>query len=163
MVDVRDTAPDGPPTRAEPRPPVVAASEIEIAARPEVVWAVLTEFGRWPSWNPDVTSMSMDAPVAVGSTFRWKAGPGTITSTIQRIEAPRLIAWTGRTLGIKAVDSWHLQPQEGTTLVREDESWDGVVARVFRRPLQKTLDRSLENGLRHLKAEAEQRAAAGGQ
>jgi len=31
------------------------------------------------------------------------------------------------------------------------------MARLFRKPLQRTLDRSLENGLRHLKAAAEQR------
>ena len=37
--------------------PVVGASEIEIAAAPEAVWAVVTEFERWPSWNPDVKSM----------------------------------------------------------------------------------------------------------
>lgn len=30
--------------------PVVAFSEIEIAAAPEVAWDVLTEIESWPSW-----------------------------------------------------------------------------------------------------------------
>ena len=137
--------------------PVVSRKEIEIAAPPEVVWDVLTAFARWPSWNPEIKSMSVKGPVAIGSTFRWKAGPGTITSTIQRLEPPRLVAWSGKTMGITAVDVFRLERRDGTTLVREEESWDGLVARVLRRSLQRTLDRSLESGLRHLKAESERR------
>ena len=57
-------------------------------------WDVLTAIDRWPSWNPDIKSMSIQGDLAEGSVFRWKAGAGTITSTIQRVEPPRLIAWT---------------------------------------------------------------------
>jgi hypothetical protein len=58
---------------------------------------------------------------------------------------------------ITAVDMFRLERRDGTTLVREEELWDGLVARVLRTSLQRTLDRSLETGLRHLKAEAERR------
>jgi uncharacterized protein YndB with AHSA1/START domain len=139
--------------------PVVGSSEIEIAAPPEVVWAVLTDFERWPSWNRDVKSMSIQGSVTPGSVFKWKAGPGTITSTIQRVEPPSLIAWTGKTLGIDAIHFWHLEPRDGRTFVRTRESYSGFVARLFGRPLQKTLDRALADGLAYLKAEAEARKA----
>jgi hypothetical protein len=141
--------------------PVVGACEIEIAAAPEDVWAVLTEFERWPSWNPDVKSVAMDGGVAVRSEFRWKAGPGTITSTIRRVEPPFLVAWTGKTLGIREIHFWWLEARDGSTFVRTEESYDGAVAWLFRRPLQKTLDRALANGLRHLKAEVEGRTPQG--
>jgi hypothetical protein len=141
------------------RAPIVGASEIEIAAAPDAVWEVLTAFERWPSWNRDVKSLSMQAGVAPGSVFRWKAGPGTITSTIQRVERPRLIAWTGKTLGIKAIHFWHLEARDGKTFVRTEESYEGLPARVFRGPLQKTLDRALADGLRYLKAEVERHTA----
>jgi uncharacterized protein YndB with AHSA1/START domain len=143
------------PTRVNERAPAVSASEIEIAAAPEVVWDVLTAIDRWPRWNPDIKSVSMKGGVAAGSQFRWKAGPGTITSTIQRVEPPRLIAWTGKTLGINAIHLYRLEPRDGKTFVRTEESYEGLVARLFRGPLQKTLDRALEDGLRYLKAEAE--------
>ncbi len=143
-----------------PQAPVRGASEIEITAPPEVVWDVLTSIERWPSWNPSVKSVAMQGDLAEGSTFRWKAGPGTITSTIQRIEAPRLIAWTGKTLGIDAIHVHTLEPQAGKTLVRTEESYEGLVARLFRGPLQKTLDSALDDGLRYLKAEAERRSTA---
>jgi hypothetical protein len=148
-------------TGIDEQAPVVGASEIEIAVAPEVVWEVLTEFERWPSWNPDVKSLSMPGPVAEGSEFRWKAGPGTITSTIWRVEPPRVIAWTGRTLGIRAIHFWWLEPRDGKTFVRTEESYDGSVARLFRRPLRKALHRALEDGLRYLKAEAERRSPRG--
>ena len=32
--------------------PVFAASEVEIEAGPDAVWDVLTDFERWPTWNP---------------------------------------------------------------------------------------------------------------
>jgi uncharacterized protein YndB with AHSA1/START domain len=141
--------------------PVVGASEIEIAASPEAVWEVLTAFERWPSWNREVKSMTIDGSVAPGTVFRWKAGPGTITSTIQEVAPPREIAWIGKTLGIKAIHVWHLEPQNGRTLVRTEESYEGLVARLFRGPLQKTLDRALADGLRYLKDEVEAREGAG--
>jgi uncharacterized protein YndB with AHSA1/START domain len=146
-----------PPTGINEQAPVVGASEIEIAASPEAVWAVLTAFERWPSWNREVKSVTMQGDVAPGSVFRWKAGPGTITSTIQRVERPRLIAWTGKTLGIKAIHFWHFDLRNGKTFVRTEESYDGLVVRLFRRSLQKTLDRALADGLRYLKTEVEGR------
>lgn len=133
----------------------MGSSEIEIAAPPEVAWQVLTAIERWPSWNPEVKAASIQGGIDEGTEFRWKAGPGTITSTIQDVEAPRRIAWTGKTFGIKAIHVHTLEGRNGATLVTSEESYNGLVARLFRGRLQKTLDSALENGLRRLKAEAE--------
>jgi uncharacterized protein YndB with AHSA1/START domain len=146
-----------PPAGINESAPVVSRREIEIAAPPDAVWDVLTDFEHWPSWLRDVKSLSIEGPVAAGTVFRWKAGPGTITSTIQRVERPRLIAWTGRTLGIDAIHFWHFEERDGATFVRTAESYEGLVARLLRRSLQKTLDRALPDGLHDLKAEVERR------
>jgi hypothetical protein len=138
--------------------PVVGSSEIEIATAPEIAWDVLTAIGRWPSWNPAVTSVSFEGDIAPGSAFRWKAGPGTITSTIQVVEPLRRIAWTGTSFGVKAIHVHTFEPRDGGTFVTSEESYDGVVARLFHGRLQKVLDGALESGLQHLKAEAERRA-----
>ena len=139
--------------------PVVGTSETAVAAVRDVVWDVLTGIEQWPSWNPDVKSVSMHGALAEGAEFRWKAGPGTITSTLEHVEAPRRVAWSGTTLGLKAMHVYALEARDGITLVRTEESYDGLVARLFRVRLQKTLDGALESSLRHLKAEAERRTA----
>lgn len=144
--------------KIDERAPVVGAGEIVISAVPETIWDVLATIERWPEWNPDVKWVSIEGAVAEGTQFRWKSGPGTLTSTLQQVDRPRLIAWTGRTFGIDAVHVWRLDPRDGTTVVRTEESFDGLVARLFRRPLRKTLAGALDRGLRHLKAEAERRA-----
>ena len=146
-------------TTIDERAPVAAAGEIEVAADPEVVWEVMAAIDGWPSWNPDVTWASLDGELAEGTRFRWKAGPGTITSTLRRVERPRLLAWTGRTFGVDAVHVWRLEARGANTLVRTEESWDGLMARILRGPMQKTLQDAIDAGLRHLKAEAERRSA----
>lgn len=138
--------------------PVVAEAEIEVAADPHTVWEVLTAMEDWPRWNPDVKSVSVRGEVAEGTEFRWKAGPATITSALQRVDPPRLIGWTGRTLGLRAVHIYRLEPRDGGTLVRTEESYDGLLARVLSGPVRKMLKSSLDGGLRHLKTEAERRA-----
>jgi uncharacterized protein YndB with AHSA1/START domain len=141
--------------------PAVARGEIEIAAPPEIVWRVLADIANWPSWNPDVKSVSLEGPLAAGTRFRWKAGPGTITSTLRTVDPPHRIDWTGKTFGIKAVDVYELEPRDGGTLVRTAESWDGFPVRLFRRRLTKTLQEATDSGLRHLMLEAERHAKAG--
>jgi hypothetical protein len=149
--------PEGAYATADERAPVIGAREIVISADPETVWDVLAGIDRWPAWNPEVKSVSIEGDVVEGTQFRWKSGSGTLTSTLRRIERPRLIAWTGRIFGIDAVHVWRFEPHDAGTFVRTEESFDGLVARVFRRLLRKTLDRALESGLRHLKVEAERR------
>lgn len=140
--------------------PAVATSEIEIAAGPETVWDLMAAISRWPTWNPDIEWASLDGELTAGSTFRWKSGPGTITSTLQRVERPSLLAWTGKTLGIKAIHVWRIAAQDGLTTVKTEESWEGLIVRLFRGPMQRTLDEALVSGLNYLKAEAEKRAHA---
>jgi hypothetical protein len=140
--------------------PVSSRAGAEIAAPPEVVWDVLTRFEDWPDWNPVVKSMSVSGPLEPGVEFRWKAGPGTIVSTLEQVEPPRQIRWRGRTMSIKANHEWRLEPRGAGTHLETEESFSGLLARLFRRPTQKMLDKSLSEGLEHLKREAERRAVS---
>jgi uncharacterized protein YndB with AHSA1/START domain len=144
-------------TKINESAPVIGRSETEIDAPVETVWDVLTAVESWPAWNPDVKSVSLEGEFAEGASFRWKAGPGTITSTIREIDAPLRIAWTGKTFGINATHVYRLEDRNGKTFALTEESYEGLVARVLRRSLQKTLDKALEQGLAHLKREAERR------
>jgi uncharacterized protein YndB with AHSA1/START domain len=138
--------------------PVKGTAEVDIAAPPQTVWDVLTRFENWPNWNSDVKSMSFEGPLAPGSMFRWKAGPGTILSTLDRVEPPRYISWQGKTLTIDAYHEWWLEPRDGGTHVRTEETFSGLLAKILRGTLQKTLDKSFDAGVERLKRESERRA-----
>lgn len=135
--------------------PVLATGEIEVATDPKTVWNIISAIDHWPDWNPEVKLASLKGELTPGSTFRWKAGPGTITSTIQQIETLKTIAWSGRTLGINAIHIWRLERKDGETIVKTEESWEGIFARTFRGPMQKILQSSIDSGLKYLKEEAE--------
>jgi hypothetical protein len=141
---------------------VTGRAETHIDAAPEAVWEVLTRLENWPSWNSDVKWMRFDGPLAPGTEFRWKAGPGTIVSRLDRVEPPRYISWHGRTLTIDAYHEWWLERRDGGTFVRTEEAFFGTLARVLRRPLQKMLDKSFADALERLKSEAERQAGSSG-
>lgn len=138
--------------------PIVSASEIEIGAPAESVWKVLTDFERWPAWNPDIKAMTADSgDVGEGFVFRWKAGPGEITSTVVEVHPPHRIVWNGKTLGIDAHHVWQIVPRGDRTLVHTEESYRGLVAQLFRTPLKRALEGGLDRGLVYLKREVEGR------
>ena len=147
-------------TDVDRRAPVIARTEIEIDAERQAVWDVLTDLASWPEWKPDVRSLSLRGPLEPGSTFVWKAGPGRIHSRLEQVDPPRKIAWSGRTLGLKAVDVFTLEARPGGTLVVEEESWSGLPARLLPSRMRATLQTSIERGLRQLKDEVERRERA---
>ena len=142
----------------DPGAPVRAERDVEIAAPVEIVWDVLSNVSEWPRWNDDVKSAVLTGDVAPGAEFRWKAGPATITSRIERVERPHLLGWTGRTFGLTAIHVWRLEPAEDRTRVTTEESMSGLPARLLHGMTQKNLDKSLDAWLRGLKAESERRS-----
>lgn len=143
---------------ADPQAPVFTRGEIEIVADPESVWSVMSDVAGWPRWNPDVKDAEVDGDVAEGIAFRWKAGPGTIRSTFRVVDRPRALGWTGKTLGIPAIHVYRLSEVDSGTTVVLEESWDGFLSHVFRRPFRRMLDAAVDKGLQALKLEAERRS-----
>ena len=140
--------------------PATAEGERQIAADPQTVFAVISAIDQWPYWNPDVKSVELQGPVQEGTVFRWKSGPSTLTSTLQVVDPPHEIAWTGTTMGIKAVHVFRFQANDVGTLARSEESWEGLIASLLKGYSRKTLDKGIRSVLSHLKTEAERRAAA---
>jgi uncharacterized protein YndB with AHSA1/START domain len=139
--------------------PARASGEALIDADPETVFSVISAIAAWPSWNPDVKSAELDGPVEPGTVFRWKAGPSSLTSTLQVVDPPHEIVWTGRTMGIKAIHVFRFEARDGGTLARSEESWEGLIASLLKRWSRRTLAKGLDDVLAHLKDESERRAA----
>jgi uncharacterized protein YndB with AHSA1/START domain len=135
--------------------PVAAEAAIEIDATPVRIWETLVNVERWPEWNPDVKSVHLQGGVREGSIFRWKTSSGTITSTFQTVEWPHRVSWSGKTMSLKAIHVWSLEPNDGKTTVRTAESLEGPLARVLRGPLNKMLQKTLNKAVEALKVDVE--------
>ncbi|HPG41613.1 MAG TPA: SRPBCC family protein [bacterium] len=132
-----------------------ASATITIAADANSVWNILTDFARWRDWNPAVQAMTINGPVTPGTVFKWQADSAKITSTIQQAQPPYFISWSGKMLGINAIHVWRLTPQDSVTVVHTAESWDGWLVKLLNKPMQKMLQKSLDEGLGYLQAAAE--------
>ncbi|MEG3225216.1 MAG: polyketide cyclase [Methanobacteriales archaeon Met13] len=139
--------------------PVVARGEIEVNATPETVWAIMADIEAWPSWNPDVKKSCLKGELEEGTQFQWKTGVGKITSLLQQVEPPNILAWTGRIMGINAIHIWKIELIDGKTVVETEESWEGGLSKIMKGRMQKMLQKSLDSGLGYLKSEAERISA----
>lgn len=135
--------------------PVVASAEVEIEADIELVWKLLSTIDHWPEWNADVRWATIYGALAPGSLFVWKVGHMTITSTISQVYRPHILAWTGRSLGIAASHTWHMESKGEGVLVRTEESWEGPFPLLLPWLAKKLLQGSIESWLQELKAAAE--------
>jgi carbon monoxide dehydrogenase subunit G len=140
---------------ADRHAPVFSEGSILIEASPEHVWDVLADVEKWPDWNPAIDSVKVEGPVAPGTVFRWKAGSTRLVSTMQDVDRPGRLSWTGRAMGIDAFHEWRFASSGEGTTVTMHESFSGLVARLLKGKLQRDLDRTTEKALAALKAAAE--------
>ena len=139
--------------------PAIASAEVLVLAPLDVVWSVQTNFTEWSRWNPDVEYVDMEGSLAPGTEFRWKAAGAAITSELQEVEPKRRIVWTGKILGIRAVHVWTFVEQANGVLVRTEESFEGLLARLFAKSMRRMLAAALTKGLDALKTECERIAS----
>lgn len=135
--------------------PVIAKSEIEIKAPLEKAWQVLTRIDQWPSWQKDVTEAVVEGKVAEDAVFDWKAGGLSFHSRIHTMHPMKEFGWTGKTFGASAIHNWWFEERDGVTVVRVEESLQGVFPSLFKSYFQKNLDSGVIRNLTELKAAAE--------
>ena len=135
--------------------PVITRDQILINASVEEIWEIQTDVSGWPAWQPDVDGAESEGPLEVGSVFRWETAGLDITSTVQEVDPPRRIVWSGPAQGISAVHVWTLEPQDAGVLVKTEESWEGEPVDAQVETMQGALDKSLRDWLQNLKRTAE--------
>ena len=143
------------PTTIDETAPVVARHEIIVDAIVPAVWALHVDVERWPSWNSEITDVSIDGPFEPGAAFRWHSGGMTIDSTVHAVESETRTLWGGETAGIMGIHLWTFTPHGHRTRVRTEESWTGVPVDADPDALQPQLDASLVRWLNELKRAAE--------
>jgi uncharacterized protein YndB with AHSA1/START domain len=135
--------------------PVITRDEILIDAPLERVWGLHTDISSWSEWLPDIDASTIEGPLAVGTVFRWQTYGLSIESTIQEIDPPRRIVWSGPAQGITAIHVWTMTPSVEGVVVHTEESWEGDPVRAQPKEMQQALDGSLRAWLQSLKDKAE--------
>lgn len=135
--------------------PVIAREEILIDAPLESIWSLHTDISSWSEGLPNIDASMIEGPLEVGTVFRWQTYGLSIESTIQEIDPPRRIVWSGPAQGITAIHLWTMTPSEDGVLVHTEESWDGDPVRAQPKDMQQALDSSLRAWLQSLKKKAE--------
>ena len=136
--------------------PATAEGDIYIPASPQVVWDVMSDIKSWPNWNPDIKAAVLEGPLAPGTVFRWRAAT-SLVSRLEVVDPPHEIAWTGMTMGIRAVHVYRFEVDDGGTLARSSESWDGFIPNMLKGYSRRTLREGIEKSLQRLRHEVERR------
>lgn len=118
---------------------------------------MLAQIDEWPSWNPAVRDAALEGPLEQGTTFRWAAGASVNASVLTVVDAPRSLAWRGRSMGIRHEQIWRIEARGEGCHVSTSQSLRGLLARVAAARLRQRAQTSLDTWIRLLKLEAEAR------
>ena len=136
--------------------PVKCNKSVLINATSVEVWKVLTEIDRWPLWQKEIKSAKLEGPLKAASKFLWKSGGMNIHSEIHTADPYTFFGWTGKALGLSAIHNWRIVDLQSQTEVHMEESMDGMLASLFKKRLNKQLDKNSVKWLVHLQKECEQ-------
>ncbi len=137
--------------------PAIGVAQTLVKAPIETIWQVLSDFEGWPNWNKSVSRIHLNGPVKVGTTFVWVAGGSKIVSQLEEVDAPKRLVWSGKTFGIRAVHVWKFEKKDEGTHVHTEESFEGLIVRLFPGLMKKMLAKTLSQSVTALKMEAESR------
>ena len=79
----------------------------------------------------------------------------TITSTLQAVEANKMVVWSGPAFGAFAIHTWYFTEQNGQTIIYVEESMEGWLVKLLKNKFQSSLDTSIEHWLNYLKIKSE--------
>lgn len=137
------------PVTTAPPPPIEVRNEIVIRASAERVWDLLTDVESWPSWYRACRWVRVESTGRAASpggaarpvSFRWKAHPVILRSTVVAAERPHSFAFVADAKGLHAERAFTVRPAaDGLgTVVNSHETQVGVVARLGRLYLARRL------------------------
>ncbi len=135
--------------------PAFCKKTMLIHAKPECVWAVLTNINNWNSWLTTVSTSKLNGTLQPNTTFDWKTAGAKIHSTIHTVDPYSNFGWTGKVYGVFAIHNWTFKETDGGTEVTVSESMQGFLAAIFRKYFNRTLENDMVQSLQQLKKACE--------
>ena len=135
-------------------------TSILIHSTPTIVWSILTEFEKYPEWNPFVKSLK--GSVAEGKQIEVQLPGMKFKPTVVTFKPKQEFAWLGH-LWIKGLfDGQHsfrlVDNHDGTTTFYHSENFSGILVPIFKQKLLKDTLNGFEHMNQKLKARAEELA-----
>jgi short-subunit dehydrogenase/uncharacterized protein YndB with AHSA1/START domain len=137
------------PVSTTSRPPIEVRNETVIPASAERVWDLLSAVEKWPSWyracrwvRVESTSNAASTPGAARPvSFRWKAHPVELRSTVVAADRPRSFAFVADARWLHAERTFTVRPAPDglSTVVVSHETQVGLLPRLGRAFLARRL------------------------
>jgi hypothetical protein len=111
------------------------SADVHIAAQPQAVWAILTDFGSYQSWNPFIVQAQGTASVGQRlalTMLRNGQAAMRFKPTVTVAEPGLTLEWLGRVVVPGLFDGRHrfdLKPVAGGTAVVQSEVFSGLAVR----------------------------------
>jgi uncharacterized protein YndB with AHSA1/START domain len=135
----------------------------QIAASPDLVWAVMADIDRWPTWTESVRTAERldDGPLAIGSRARLKQpGMPPMVWEVTECVASSVFAWRTRTPGVTTVGIHRVEPgPDGHSTLTLEVHHSGPLAGVIGALTASRTNRFMGMEAAGLKKASEERAA----
>ncbi len=137
-------------------------TEIEINASVERIWEILTDFKKYPEWNPFVKSITGEPKLGGTITavlHQPDSKPMTIKPTIIRMKKNAELAWLGKLMFSGVFDGEHMFEMEvldnGKTRFVQRENFKGILIPFLWKMLDTKTRKGFEAMNQALKKQAE--------
>jgi hypothetical protein len=120
-------------------------TEIEIEAPPAAIWKVLTDFARYPEWNPFIPEIS--GQLEVGSELQVVIAPPDSSEmrfrpTLLALKPDEELRWRGKLFVSGLFDGEHffrlIAISSHRTRFVHGENFSGILVKMFRKTLTQT-------------------------
>jgi hypothetical protein len=129
---------------------------IKIKASAEKIWSILTDFPKYPEWNPFVFSMEGEAKE--GTSLKANIQGMKFKPLVLAAKKNQEFRWRGSLFVKGLFDGEHYfllnENGDGTTTLIHGENFSGLLVSMF----SKTLDTKTKSGFEKLNAALKQRA-----
>src|SRR5687768_16432715 len=107
-------------------------AELYVEQRPETVWSYFSDLTKWNQWSPICLGCRLVEGVQLGTgsvlqiRFRVARITTVVLANVINVKSPRLITWTGKKFGLKAVHTYRFESHGTGTLMSNEETIFGA-------------------------------------
>lgn len=137
----------------------IIKTEIRIKASPKKVWSVLTDFEKYPDWNPFI--LSLTGEMVIGQNIKIVLPDMKFKPTLLVFEKNKELRWIGKLLFKGLFDGEHSfiieDNKDGTVTFRHEEIFKGILVG----PFAKKLDNDTREGFEAMNEALKKRVEKG--